>query len=91
MDLDHTAWYVNQHHINIKKLKRRQDQSINLKAVNPLIVFSAVLGFQTAKHYMGKGRLQKKKRVKRVTSSLLTLQPTLPTPISDIRFSDIFF
>ena len=33
----------------------------------------------------------KKKRVKLVTLSLLGLKPTLPTPISDIRFSDIFF
>ena len=54
MDVDHAAWYASQHHRNIRKLKRRQDQSINFRNVNPLIVFSTVLGFQTAKIFMGK-------------------------------------
>ena len=52
MDLHHKAWYANQHHKNVKKFKRRQDMSTNFKVVNPLFVFSAVLGFQTAKLYL---------------------------------------
>ena len=54
MDEDHTAWYASQHHRNISNLERRQDESLNIRNVNPLIVFSTVLGFQTAKIIMGK-------------------------------------
>ena len=52
-NIDHLPWLVNKHHNRFKKLQRRNDHLLNSKAINPLLVFSAVLGFQTARIVLG--------------------------------------
>ena len=40
-----------------RKPKRRKDKSVNFKSVNPLLVFSAVFGFESFKILLS-GKLQ---------------------------------
>ena len=54
MDLYHADLFAKEPHKNVKKIKQRKDMSKDFKAVNPLMVLSAVLGIQTTKFNMGK-------------------------------------